>query len=110
MNPLLEAQRSLLAYCRELTLMLKQSLLAYFSVSPPQEKKDYFDELKKYSEELDLLEAFYDSENDMALAKQLHNQCVLLGNEHFQDNEEDQLRLLAKIFQLLAQISATFQR
>ena len=68
------------------------------------EKEAVFLELKTYSSRLALLEPFYCLDGDRKQANQLQKLCSLLGHEGYQENDEEQVRLLTKIFQEIAQL------
>ena len=104
MNPLHEAQHALQQYCSNLVLMLEQALEGYCNASLVQEKEVVFIEVKKYSSRLALLESFYCKNGDKACARELQKLCSVLNHENYQENDDEQVRLLTKIYQLIAQL------
>jgi len=110
LNPLHEAQNALQHYCSNVILMLEQALEGYCNATMKQEKETVFMDIKKYSSRLALLEPFYGSNGDTTQASQLKKLCILLGHENYQENSEEQILLLTKIFRLLAQLPASASR
>ena len=104
MNLLYEAKSALLHHCNNLAVMLEQSLDIYCNADAEQEKEKSFRDIKLYSSQLVLLEAFYASKTGKTQLSQLKKLCILLGHEKFHGNQQEQLALLTKIFQSLAQI------
>ncbi len=105
MNPLYEAHSALGLYCSNEVEVLEQALEGYCNASTQQDKKTAITDVKKVSSRLACLEHFYSLDSDKTNAAQLPKLCILLGEESYQENNE-QILLLAKIFRLLAQISA----
>ncbi len=105
MNPLHEAHSALGFYCGNVAGLFEQALEAYSNASMKQDKESAIIDVKKYSLRLALLESFYSLDKDKTNAAELQKLCILLGQESYQDNNE-QILLLAKIFRLLAKISS----
>lgn len=104
MNPLYEAQHTLQHYCRDAAQMLEQALEEYCNVNLEQDKDSLILNVKKYSSHLVLLEPFYCRDGEIKQASQLRKLCSLLGHEDYLENEEEQIQLLTRIFQEIAQL------
>jgi hypothetical protein len=105
LNPLYEAQGTLELYYSNEVELLEQALEGYCNASTQQDKESAMIDVKKYSSRLACLEHFCSLNSDKTNATQLPKLCILLGEESYQENNE-QILLLAKIFRLLAQMSA----
>ena len=103
MNPLCEAHSTLEFYCSNVVIKLEQALEEYCNASMQQGKESALIDVKKYCSILALLEPFYSLDSNKTNAAQLSKLCILLGQESYQENNE-QILLLAKIFRLLAQL------
>lgn|GEM_PF-882005 len=106
MRYLQDARSALLLHCNNLAIMLEQSLDIYCNADADQEKEKSFRDIKLVSSQLVLLETFYATQSGKTQISQLQKLCILLGHENYQGNKEEQLALLIKIFQSLAQIPA----
>lgn len=104
MKFLQEAKSAILLHCNNLAVMLEQSLDIYCNTDAEQEKGKAYKDIKIYSSQLVLLETFYAANPGKTQTSQLQKLCTLLGHENYQGNEDEQLALLTKIFQSLAQI------
>ena len=80
----------------------------YCNASKQQERELAIQNLKKYSLRLALLEHFYQRKEGKTQAEQLQKLCVLLGQENNpesnQENNEEQIQLLTKIYRILADL------
>lgn len=110
MNPLCEAQLALENYCCNKAEMLEQALESYCNASVKQEKETLIVDVKNHSSHLVLLEPFYCHESDGKPASHLLKLCNLLGNEDYLENDEEQVQLLTKIFQEIAQLPISVKR
>ncbi len=106
MNPLYEAHSALGFYCSNEMALLEQALEGYCNASRKQDKESAIIDVKKYSSRLALLQSFFSLDTDKANLGQLPKLCILLGQEKYQENNE-QILLLTKIFRLLGQIPAS---
>ncbi len=104
MNPLYEARSALRLYCSNVVVLLEKALEDYCNASMKQEKETIFMDVKKYSLSLVLLEPFYCLNGEKKNAAQLQKLCTLLGHENYQENNKEQIHLLTKILQLIAQL------
>ncbi len=105
MNPLYEAHSTLGLYCSNEVEVLEQALEGYCNANSQQDKESAIIDVKRYSSRLACLESFYSLDSNKINAAELPKLCILLGEESYQENNE-QILLLAKIFRLLAQMSA----
>jgi hypothetical protein len=103
-----EAKSVLLHHCNNLAALLEQSLSVFYSTDLEQEREKAFKEIKSYSADLVLLESFYAVNPGKTKLSQLQKLCILLGHENYQKEGNEQLALLTKIYQSLAQIPPTY--
>lgn len=84
--------------------MLEQAIAKYCNASLDKEKEALLIEIKKHSTRLTLLELFYCQKGDQTCAVELQKLCSVLDHESYQENEEELISLLSKIYQLIAQL------
>tara|TARA_R110000772_G_scaffold152999_9_gene263950 strand:+ start:545 stop:877 length:333 start_codon:yes stop_codon:yes gene_type:complete len=110
LNPLQEGRKSLTSYCQNILISLDQTLEEFYRARASGQtvkQAKALQKLKKYSLQLLLLEPFYRLNEGENKAQYLQKLCVLLANESFHTDSDEELHLLTSFYSTLADLSSS---